>query len=226
MSEDAGFWDTLASLIPLGLAGTFSWLPVTGVVVLLPAPEGRARVPAFVAGRVVGLALVTGAFVAGARALPHVPSFEGPVVASAEVVVGLALVLVGLVSWLRRHRAHHHGRPAWMERLGDAPRPAVFTTSLLIDLQPKGLLLGLSAAVVLRRGSMPLGVTAVAVVIYLAVAASSVLLLAIAASVAPVRTGRWLQESEAWLSAHGSLVTAVVAALVGLVLVVDGLSRF
>ena len=87
MSEDAGFWEVLGALVPLGLVGAFSWLPVTGVVILLLAPGGRSKVPAFLAGRVVGLAVVTVAFVAGARALPSVPHLDGPVVASVEVLV-------------------------------------------------------------------------------------------------------------------------------------------
>ena len=68
---------------------------------------------AFVVGRVVGLALITVAFVAGARALPaprETPALEGPVVAGTEVTVGVALVVVGAVTWLRRHRARDESR--------------------------------------------------------------------------------------------------------------------
>ncbi|MGI3786411.1 MAG: GAP family protein, partial [Janthinobacterium lividum] len=121
MSGDAGLGDTLGALVPLGLAGAFSWLPVTGLVVLLLAHSGMTRVWAFVLGRVCGLALITVAFVAGARALPaprSTPALEGPVVAGAEVALGLALVAVGAVAWLRRDRAR--AEPAWRRRLSEA----------------------------------------------------------------------------------------------------------
>lgn len=226
MSEDAGFWEVLETLVPLGLVGAFSWLPVTGVVVLLLAPEGRAKVPAFLAGRVVGLAAVTVACVAGARALPSVPHLDGPVVASTEVVTGVALVLVGLFSWHGRHHVHHRTTPAWLGRLGRASPTAVFTTSVLIDLQPKGLLLGVAAGAVVRGGSMPGAEAVIAVVLYLALAASSVFLPVVATAVAPARTSGWLRAARDWLTAHGSVVTAVVAALVGLLLVVDAVARF
>jgi hypothetical protein len=227
VSEDAGFWDTLWALVPLGLAGAFSWLPVTGLVVLMLAGSGMARVWAFVAGRVVGLALITVAFVAGARALPaprSAPSFEGPFVAGTEVTVGVALVAVGLVAWLRRNRSR--SEPAWRRRLGEASVPAVFLTSLVVDLQPKGLVLGLASGVVVRAGSMPFVEAVLAVVLYLAVAASSVLLPLVATYVSPARTKRWLRAAQAWLNDYGSVLTAVVVALVGVVLVVDGLGRF
>ena len=113
-----------------------------------------------------------------------------------------------------------------MTRLGDASATAVFTTSVLVDLQPKGLVLGLSAGAVVRGGSMPLAEAVVAVVIYLALASSSVFLPVVAASVAPVRTERWLRAAQDWLAAHGSVLTAVVAGLVGVLLVVDAVGRF
>ncbi len=228
MTESPGFWDTLWALVPLGLAGAFSWLPVTGLVVLLLAGSGMARVWAFVAGRVFGLALITVAFVAGARALPiprSAPTLEGPVVAGAEVVAGVALVVVGAVTWARREVARSAAEPAWQRRLGEASVPAVFLTSVVVDLQPKGLVLGLSSGVVVRAGSLSLAEVVVVLAVYLAVAASSVLLPVLATYASPRRTRRWLEAAQDWLDAYGRTVTAVVLVLVGVVLVVDGLLR-
>ena len=229
MTDEPGFWDTLVALIPLGLAGAFSWLPVTGVVVLLLAGSGMARVWAFVVGRVFGLALITVAFVAGARALPtprSAPTLEGPVVAGAEVFAGVALVVVGAVTWVRREVARSKEEPAWQRRLGEASLPAVFLTSVIVDLQPKGLVLGLSSGVVVRAGSMPIPEAVIVLLVYLAIASSSVLLPVLATYAAPSRTRRWLEAAQDWLDAHGRTITAVVLVLVGLVLVVDGLRRF
>ena len=229
MTQDAGFWDTLWALVPLGLAGAFSWLPVTGLVVLLLAGSGMRRAWAFVAGRIFGLALITVAFVAGARALPaprSTPSLEGPVVAGAELTAGLALVAVGVVTRLRRHHQRTRDEPAWQRRLSEASLPAVFLTSVVVDLQPKGLVLGLASGVVVRGGSMPVGEAVLALVVYLVIAASSVVLPLVATYVAPARTQRWLRAAESWLTDHGSMVTAVVVVLVGVVLVVDAVGRF
>jgi len=228
MTDDQGFWDTLVALIPLALAGAFSWLPVTGLVVLLLARSGMTRVWAFVAGRVFGLALITVAFVAGARALPapRTPTLEGPLVAGTEVTAGVALVVVGVVAWLRRHRARERDAPAWQRRLAAASFPAVFLTSVVVDLQPKGLILGLASGVVVRAGSMPVPEAVLAVLLYLAVAASSVLLPLVAAYAAPERTARWLRATQDWLTRNGCVLGAAVAAAVGVVLVVDGLGRF
>jgi hypothetical protein len=229
VTDSPGFWDTLFALVPLGLAGAFSWMPVTGVVVLLLAGSGLARVWAFVAGRVFGLVLLTAGFVAGARALPTPRSYErleGPVIAGTEVFVGVVLVVIGVVAWLRRDVERTRKQPAWQRRLGEASLPAVFLTSVVVDLQPKGLVLGLSSGVVVRAGSMPVAEAVVAVVVYLAIASSSVLLPVVAMHAAPRRTSRWLRRGQDWLVRNGSAVTAVVLALVGVVLVVDGCTRF
>jgi uncharacterized membrane protein len=95
-----------------------------------------------------------------------------------------------------------------------------------VDLQPKGLVLALAVGVVVRAGSLPLVEAGVAVVAYLVLAASSVLLPVVAAYLAPTGTQRGLAAIRTWLGTHGSLVTAVVLALVGIFLVLDGLRRF
>lgn len=229
MTDNPGFWDTLWALVPLGVAGAFSWMPVTGVVVLLLARSGLARVWAFVVGRIAGLALITLAFVAGAQALPtprSTPVLEGPWWATAEAAVGLALVVVGIVAWVRRDVDRRRVQPQWQRRLAEASVPVVLLTSVVVNLQPKGLVLGLAAGVVVRAGSMPLAESVLAVVVYLVVASLSVLLPVLATYVAPVRTERWLREGSAWVATHGLVITAAVAALVGVVLVVDALGRY
>ena len=229
MTDSPGFWDTLLALIPLGLVGAFSWMPVTGVVVLLLAGSGLTRVWAFVAGRVFGLALITVAFVAGARALPAPRSYErleGPVIAGVEVSAGVVLAVIGVVTWVRRDVERVRKQPAWQRRLGEASLAAVFLTSVVVDLQPKGLVLGLSSGVVVRAGSMPFAEAVVAVVVYLAIASSSVFLPVVAMHAAPRRTTRWLRAGQDWLGENGATITAVVLVLVGVFLVVDGCTRF
>lgn len=226
MTGDPGLGDVLAALLPLGLVGAFSWLPVTGVVVLLLTPGGRRRAVVFLAGRLVGLAVITVAFVAGARAVPAVPELEGRLVGSTEALVGLALVGFGLLTWHARHRHHRQTTPHWLLRMTEASGPAVFAASLVVDLQPKGLLLGLASGAVVRSGSLPVPQAVVAVLCYLVVAGSSVLLPVLATVLAPARTGRWLRAGQDWLTAHGAVVTAVVLVAVGVVVVVDGLRRF
>ena len=73
---------------------------------------------------------------------------------------------------------------------------------------------------------MPFAEAVLAVVVYLAQAASSTLLTVLATYVAPARTRRWLEAGQDWLETYGRTITAVVLVLVGLVLVVDGLTRF
>ena len=226
MTESPDLGSVLVQLLPIALAGTFSWLPVTGILVLLLSSDGRPKAPAFLLGRVVGMGLMTVAFVAGARALPPFPALEGPFVAWTEIGVGVALVVVGVVAWVRRGGSHRGRMGSWLERLGDASTVAVLGASLLVDLQPKGILLALSAGVVLRTGRLPALEAVVAVALYLALASSSVLVPVVASVLAPTRTRRVMQAAQRWLDRHGSVVTAVVVAAVGIVLLVDGFRRF
>src|SRR3954468_24479686 len=105
----------LLQLIPLGVAAALSSVPITATIfILLSASRGRSG-PAFLAGTVLGtFAAVTLATVAG-QALPRRQRHHDELVATLEVVVGAAMVLLGVITLARRDRTRSSTGTSWLD---------------------------------------------------------------------------------------------------------------
>ena len=211
------FWGAFAQLAPLASVEALSYTPVTGAVVLLLGDDGRRAAVVYLVGWLTALSLTSTVFVVGGGALVPRVHPEGPVVATLELVVGLALLVVAVLTW-RARAVSGRTLERLLDRLDDASGPAVFAAGLLLGLGPKSLLLGLSAGIVVRGAALPLA--------EVVLAGWTVALPVVATLVAPQLMHRLLGRVERWLTRHGSLVTALVLAVVGVVVAIDAVGRW
>src|SRR3954453_21408209 len=94
----------LLQLLPLALAAAVSSVPITATIFLLLSDSRDRSGLAFLAGTVLGtFAAVALATVAG-QALPGRQRQHDDLVGKLEVVVGVAMVLLGVITLARRHR--------------------------------------------------------------------------------------------------------------------------
>ncbi|MFF3002126.1 GAP family protein [Kitasatospora sp. NPDC057940] len=209
----------LSEVVPLALAIALSPLPIVPALLLLFTPRPRATAGAFLAGWAAGILVAASAFTALATVIET--REETPTWASwTKVVLGAVLVLLAGRQW---RSGGKKGTPAWMRSLTDAtPAKALRLGLLLSGANPKTVLL--SAAAGLTIGSAELGpprtVTAVAVFTALAVSTVVLPLLLHIARGEQVLTP--LGRARTWLETHNSTVTAVVLAVIGVLLVIDG----
>src|SRR3954465_5598186 len=95
----------LLQLIPLGVAAALGSVPITATIFVLLSESRTRSGLAFLAGTVLGtFAAVTLATVAG-QALPGRPRQHEDLIGKLEVLVGVAMALLGVVTLLRRDRA-------------------------------------------------------------------------------------------------------------------------
>jgi len=115
--------EALAVVIPLGLGGAVSPVMLTEQTVLLAGPDGRRTGLRYAAGVVLTTFVIVVAIVLFGRAisLPTEPHLD----ASLDLVVGLALVFVGvLVLVLGRHRGGSPGHKGGDDRGASSSRQA------------------------------------------------------------------------------------------------------
>src|SRR3954452_8437999 len=108
----------LLQLIPLGVAAALSSVPITATIfILLSESRGRSGL-AFLAGTVLGtFAAVTLATVAG-QALPGRPRHHDDLIGRLEVLVGTAIVVLGVVTLVRRSRPGSSRGTSWLDSIG------------------------------------------------------------------------------------------------------------
>lgn len=218
--------EVLGILLPLSLGVALSSVPLTGIVLLLLAPRARQTGPAFLAGWVLGLSIVTLAFVYGIGAIPTGPGLPSQTVVGAiELILGLGLFAFGIVVIARGPREKRPA-PPWTKRISTiGPWPA-FGIGLLLNVRPKAIALAIAAGLAVNSVRLSPTEQAVVLGVYIVLGSSSIAAPVIMQLVAPDGTAERLRNARSWLSRNSRAITIVVSLMLGLLLIGDALGRF
>ncbi len=217
---------TLGSLVPLGVAAAVSTLPLLiTVLILLSDNRSRSALP-YLVGFVVGTLLLVIASTLTASLLPH-PRLRQPntAVGVLAVLIGLALVALGVLALFRRGDGAGGGEPKWAQTVGTFGAGRSLGLGLVLNLRPKSLLLGAAAGLVLKSANDRVEDTVVLVLVYTAVATSTVAVPVVATLLSPRRMEPRLVRARGRLDAHGPVVAATMMVLIGVLVVVAGATR-
>lgn len=210
-----------ADALPLAVAIALSPFPVIPAILLLFTPRPRATGAAFVAGWAIGIAAVTVVVVALTGVLEgreQPPAWAAPT----RIVLGLALLVVGVRKWQQRREAKD--APAWMSALGEAtPASALKLGLVLSAANPKIVLLAVAGGVGIGAAALPPARALVVVVLFTAVASVTVALPMLLHAILGDRALAPIGRARDWLEANNTAVMAVVAVVFGVVLLVRGL---
>jgi hypothetical protein len=217
--------ELLAQLIPLALAAALSTVPITVTIFVLLSERRSAIALPFSTGWVIGTAAGLTLATLAAHALPSRPRHLGSLIATFEILIGSALVVLGLVALARRSRASSGGRPGWIEGVGSfGPLPA-FGIGLALNCRPKALLLFAAASLPISGAGVSNQETLILIAVYTAVATSTVVAPTLATVLFPTRMEPRLLKARDWTNAHGPTVTGVAMILIGLFVIAVGITR-
>ena len=215
----------LAQLIPLAVAAALSTVPITATIfILLSERRGTTALPflsGWVLGTASGLTLVTLA----TQALPGRPRPLNSLIATLEILVGSALVVMGLATLVRHRRTSTIAQPRWIEGIGSfGPLPA-FGIGLALNVRPKALLLFAAAGLAISGARLNVRDNLLLIAVYTAVSTSTVVAPTLATVFLPEKMEPRLVAARDWIGAHGAAVTGVLVTLIGVVVVAAGISR-
>ncbi len=210
----------ISEVLALALAVAASPFAIIPAILVLFTDRPRATSLAYLAGWLVGLVVGATAFVllAGVIELGDEPtswSFW------ARIVIGLALVVLGIRKWTTRSTASD--LPAWMSSIESLRPPRAFALATGLALvNPKILLLTAAAGAAIGAGTDGAYDALSMVALYAAVGALSVALPVLAFLVLGDRVMTTLKRGRDWLERNNAAVMAVVMVVIGLVLVRNG----
>ena len=205
----------LLQLIPLALAAALSSVPITATIFILLSDSRSRSGLGFLAGTVLGtFATVALAIVAG-QALPGRPRQHEALVGKLEVVIGVALVLLGAVTLARRSRAGSGSSPGWLKRIGTFGILPVFGIGLALTLRPKAILLAVAAGLAIVGVNLVFHDDLGLVVFYTVIATCTVGDPIVATILFPRRMEPRLQSAKGWIAAHSTTVGATMMILIG-----------
>lgn len=213
----------LLGLVPLAVAAALSSVPITATAFILLTDNRVRSGLAFLAGTVLGaLATITLATVAG-LALPGRPWQQDGLVATLEVVVGIAMVLLGVVTLARRRQARGTRGPRWLQDIGSLGSVPVFGIGLALNLRPKAVLLAAAGGLVISKANLRLDENLVLILLYALVATGTVVVPIVATILFPGWMVPRLRAAKGWVTAHSTTLGATIMIAVGALVITLGI---
>lgn len=200
----------LTELIPLALVIAISPLSIIPGILVLHTPRPRPTSIAFLTGWILGIAVITGAFVGGSDVsnggLDNKPAWAPYL----RIGLGIALIAFGLYRWFGRHRSAHN--PKWMTAMSSMGPARAFLTAIVLTVANLKVF-AMCAAAGVAIGTAALGRVGAwqAVLIFTALAASSVAIPILAYLFAGERLDAPLDRLKVWMERnHGALVAGIL----------------
>jgi hypothetical protein len=204
----------LFQVVPLALAAALSSVPISAMIVILLS-EGRTRNGlAFLAGTVVGTFVAITLVTAVGQSLPGRPRHHEELVGKLEVVVGIAMVLLGVVTLLRGSAASGRGS-RWLDGVGSLGVLPVFGIGLALNLRPKAILLVAAAGLAISRAHLRFDEGLVLVIAYTVVATCTVVVPIVLTILMPHVMEPRLLSAKEWTAAHATGISATLMILIG-----------
>jgi hypothetical protein len=204
----------LFQVVPLALAAALSSVPISATIFILLS-EGRTRSGlAFLTGTVVGTFAACALATVAGQALPGRTRQHEVLVGKLEVAVGIAMVLLGIVTLVRRSAASGRGA-RWLDGIGSLGTLPVFGIGLALNIRPKAMLLVAAAGLAISRADLPFDETLVLVVLYTAIATCTVVVPIVVTILFPRRMEPRLLAAKGWIAAHSTAVGATIMILMG-----------
>lgn len=214
-------------ILPIALAMALSSVPIMVTIYILLSPNRSRSALPFAIGWVIGLLLVVSV---AALAAQLVPTPRGPrrpetAVGIIEILVGLALIVLGVLSFRRARRASEPAVPKFLSAQTKLGPWRSFGLAMILNVRPKALLLAIAAGLTIRGDSGTLTEAVIVIGIYTVIAASTVVVPIVATLVAPSRMEPRLTSAREWLIRNGEAMTSLIVVLIGVVIVGMGLAR-
>lgn len=214
-------------VLSFGIGVALSPVPIIAVVLMLATPKGRANGPAFLAGWVVGLALVgTVVLLISSGASASSEGTPATWVSILNIVLGLLLVLLATKQWRGRPRGDAEPQlPAWMKTIDTfTPVKSAGMAVLLSAINPKNLLLTVGAAAAIAQTGASTASQAVALVVFV--------LLGTIGVGTPVgiyyalgdKAPKVLGELHDWMARENATIMAVICLIIGAKLIGDAIT--
>lgn len=211
----------LAKLVPLGLVIALSPITIIPAVLVLHAPRPRPAGLAFLAGWVLGLAALTAVFVGASDLLGGLHQAPPTWASWLRLVLGSALIVFGVYSWLTRHR--HTKTPAWLRSFSNLTPMRAGVTGALLVMRPEVLILCMAAGLAIGTGGLGVVNGLLCAAFFIAVAASTVAIPVLAYVEVGHRLDDALERLKVWMEKNHGAMMAVILVVIGLIVLYHGI---
>jgi threonine/homoserine/homoserine lactone efflux protein len=216
----------IGSTLPLAVGVALSPIPIIAVVLMLTSRRARSNGPAFVIGWLIGLAVV-GAIVLSLAGPAGASKSGSPAtwVSWVKVVLGAALLLVAVRQFRGRPKdSDEAALPKWMASIDSMkPLTVLGLAALLGGVNPKNLLLAVSAGASIAQTGISGGEQAIAYAVFALIGTIGVGTPVVVYFAMGERSAKMLAALKDWMGRHNAVIMSVLCLIIGVKLIGDAI---
>jgi len=220
-------WNAVGQVLPAAVGVALSPIPIIAVVLMLTSPKAKVNGPAFVVGWLLGLAIL-GAIVMAIAGPAESGSGGSPSTGASwlEVVLGLLLLVVAVRQWKQRPVGGAEPEsPKWMAKIDTfTPVKALGIGAILAGVNPKNLLLGVSAAATIAQTGISGTQQAIAYGIFALIATIGVGVPVVIYFAMGDRAQAMLDELKTWMAHNNAVIMSVLCLVIGVKIFGQGIA--
>ena len=217
----------ISEVLPFAIGIAISPIPIVAVILILFSNRAKVNGPAFLAGWVLGLAVVGSVvyFVLDA-ANAGTDSTVSDTVSWGKVALGVLLLGLARRNWAKRPKPGEPVEmPKWMATVETISPVKAFGLAVVLSVvNPKNLVLVLGAAAGLGQLDLSTGDAVVALVVFVVVASASIIFAVGYDLLGGERARHTLEDLKGWMTEHNNAVMATLFLVFGVVLISKGLN--
>ncbi|MFD8102526.1 GAP family protein [Nocardia fluminea] len=211
----------IGGLLPLAVGVAISPIPIIAAILMILSKNAGGAAKGFAVGWVAGILVVTGVMTLLAGTLGGSDSEPSTGASIVKIILGVALVVLAMIQWQERSQTEV---PGWMKAIDTlTPVKALGLGALLSGVNPKNLLLCVSAGVAIGAGGLSAGGDLIAIVVFTLLASVTVLAVVLGYMLAADKLGPMLDSLRQWLQLNNHAVMAIVLLIMGAVVVGKGI---
>ncbi len=160
--------------------------------------------------------------------IPQDTGGSSPVSGVIKIILGLLLLFLAIKQWRTRPaEGEHASMPKWMSAIDSmSAGKAMGLGFLLAAVNPKNLLMAISAGVIVGGAGLTVGQTTVVIIVFVLLAASTVLIPVVGYLIASARLAGPLDKLRVWLVDNNAVIMAVLLLVIGVSVIGKGLANF
>lgn len=216
----------IGGILPLAVGVAISVLPIIAIILMLITPRARSNGFAFVAGWVLGLAVVGGVVLLIANAA-GVSGGGGPSTAASalKLALGVVFLLLAARQWRSRPAAGERSpAPKWMAALDSfTPGRSLGLGAALSGVNPKNLVLTIGAAGSIAQTGLAGGEQAAVLAVFIVLGTLTVATPLVAYLALGRKADSTLNSWREWLTANDATIMIILFLVFGFVLIGQGI---
>lgn len=219
----------IGEILPLAVGIAISPVPVIAAILMLLSPKAKGASVGFLLGWITGIVVAIVVFTLLSSVLPaQDESGSSPVRGVIKIILGALLLFLALRQWRGRPAEGEQATmPKWMSAIDSVTAGKALGLGFLLSaVNPKNLLMAISAGLIIGGAGLAVGQTVVVIVIFVLLAASTVLIPVVAYLIASERLAGPLDRLRAWLVNNNATIMAVLLLVIGVAVIGKGIESF